>query len=447
MLTESDLNAGWLVDECRQLSVEVEVVVRQLLLSPGGRRGVARTLGAIGCLALGLLLATTATAEPLYPRPDPDPFYAAPADLAAHHPGDVLDVRALPPLAMFPGSTVTLVKFRSTNSHGAPIAATTTVLVPFGRRPDGPLLSYQHFINALGTGCAVSHKLYGDDLNLRVTTPILNVALAKGWAVALPDHLGPRFALGAARLGGQIVLDGIRAVRRLPALAVPHSPAVMAGYSGGGLATAWAAALQPTYAPELELAGAAIGGVAMNLVTMAEALGLNPHPSFGLAMAAAIGLEREYPDRLPISSYLTPRGREVAEAMADSCSNEILTAGIGGSAREYIADTSIFDSREARSVVEENSLELYGGVPETPLLEWHSTDDRQIPIEAVENTVRRWCAAGVRVQTLRVPAIDQLPEAEPLSGAEHLSTAVLGAPAAMLWLDARVRGEPAPSNC
>ncbi|MGK8524883.1 lipase family protein [Nocardia asteroides] len=401
----------------------------------------------MGGVALGLLLATTATAEPLYPRPDPNPFYAAPADLAEHRPGDVLGVRALPPLAIFPGATVPLVKFRSTNSHGAPIAATTTVLSPFGRRPGGPLLSYQHFINALGTGCAVSRKLYSDDLNLRVTTPILNVALTQGWSVALPDHLGPQFALGAARLGGRIVLDGIRAAQRLPALDVRHSRVVMAGYSGGGLATAWAAALQPTYAPELKLAGAAIGGAPMNLVTMAEALGLDPHPSFGLAMAAAIGLEREYPDRLPISSYLNPRGLAVAEEMADSCSNEILTAGLGGSAREYVTSTSIFDSRAARSVVEENSLELYAGVPEIPILEWHAPDDRQISIEAVQNTVRRWCAAGVRVQTLPVPPIEQVPGVGEASGIEHLSAAVSGAPGVWLWLDARVRGEPAPTNC
>lgn len=435
------MQAGWSTN-ARELPVEVEIVIGRLFCFPGGRfSGVARALGAVCAVALGLIPATMATAEPLYPRPDPDPFYAAPADLAAYLPGDVLGERALPPLAIFPGSSVTLVKFRSTNSRGAPIAATTTVLTPFGRRPGGPLLSYQHFINALGTDCALSHKLYGDDLNLTVTTPILNVALAQGWSVALPDHLGPQFALGAARLGGQIILDGIRAVKRLPALAVPSSPTVMAGYSGGGLATAWAAALQPTYAPELELAGAAIGGAPMNLLTMAEALGLNPHPSFGLAMAAAIGLEREYPDRLPISAHLNPRGLEVGKAMANSCSNEILISGLDGSARDYITDTSIFDSREARSVVEENSLELYAGVPETPIFEWHSPEDQQIPVDAIENTLRRWCTAGVRVQTLRVPSVELGP------ALEHLSPAVLGAPAVMQWLDARVRGEPAPSNC
>ncbi|MFR9752485.1 lipase family protein [Nocardia sp. 004] len=404
-------------------------------------------MAAICGVTLGLLLTTTATAEPLYPRPDPDPFYAAPADLAAYQPGDVLGVRALPPLAIFPGSTVTLVKFRSTNSRGAPIAATTTVLTPFGHRPGGPLLSYQHFINGLGTECAVSHKLYSDDLNLMVTVPSLNVVLAQGWSVALPDHLGPQFALGAARLGGQIVLDGVRAVKRLPALNVQRSPAVIAGYSGGGLATAWAAALQPMYAPELKLAGAAIGGAPMNLETMAEALGLGPHPSFGIAMAAAIGLEREYPDRLPISSYLNPRGLAVADAMVNSCSNDILAAGTGGSAGEYVTSTSIFDSRDARSVVAENSLELYAGVPETPIFEWHSPDDQEIPVDAIEHTIRRWCAAGVRVQTRQVPTVEYLPTVERLPGVEHLSAAALGAPEALLWLEARVRGEPAPTNC
>lgn len=83
------------------------------------------------------MLATTATAEPLYPQPDPDPFYAAPADLGAHQPGDVLDVRAMPPVPLFPGATVTLVKFRSTDSHGGPIAATTTILTPSAISPTG----------------------------------------------------------------------------------------------------------------------------------------------------------------------------------------------------------------------------------------------------------------------------------------------------------------------
>lgn len=88
------------------------------------------------------------------------------------------------------------------------------------------------------------------DPNLVVReAPAWNVLLQRGWTLALPDHLGPRFAYGAAKLGGQITLDGIRAVQRVPDLRVEHSPVAMAGYSGGGMATAWAAALAATYAP------------------------------------------------------------------------------------------------------------------------------------------------------------------------------------------------------
>lgn len=399
------------------------------------RSGSAKVLAALGGVVLGLSTVTPAGADSIYPIPDPDPFYAAPADLAAHQPGDVLRVRAMPPVAVFPGATVTLVQFRSANSRDEPIAATTTVLTPAGHRPDGPLMSYQHFINALGTRCAVSHQLYSDDPNLLTTASILNVAMAQGWSIALPDHLGPYFAFGATRLGGRIVLDGVRAVKQVPELASQQSPVALAGYSGGGMATGAAAAMQPTYAPELKLAGAAIGGAPMNLLTMVEVLGYDPHPAFGLVMAAAIGLEREYPSELPISSYLNQRGLAIRDAMANDCTNQILADGLGGSARAFMTDTSGFDVGEGRAVLEENSLELFGEVPATPVFEWHSPDDPLIPVQAIDNTDHRWCAAGVPVQAMRVPA------------PEHLSGAVIGAPEVMAWLNGRVRGEPAPSNC
>lgn len=398
-------------------------------------RPFLRFLGALGGMACTLLVATPATAGPIYPRPDPDLFYAAPADLAAHRPGDVLDVRVLPPVAVFPGATVRLIKFRSTDSRGAPIAATTTIATPAGHRPGAPLLSYQHFINSLGTDCAVSHRLYGADPNLSVIMPALGMMLQRGWSVALPDHLGPHFALGAGRLGGQITLDGVRAVQRLPELAVADSPAVLAGYSGGGLATAWAAALQPSYAPELRLAGAAIGGAPMNLVSMANGLGFEPHPAFGLAMAAAIGLEREYPDRVKVSSNLNQRGLALRDAMANSCTNDILAIGAGGSAHEFATERTVFNQPDAWAVVEENSVELYGRVPEIPIFEWHSPTDPLVPVDAIDSTNRRWCAAGVRLQTLLVPSF------------EHLSAAAAGAPAMLAWLEGRVRGEPAPVSC
>ncbi|MEC3954693.1 lipase family protein [Nocardia sp. CDC153] len=382
------------------------------------------------------IAAGSAAAQPLLPTPDPDPFYAAPADLAAHQPGDVLAVRAQPALSIFPNTDVTLIKFRSTDSEGKPIAATTTVLSPHDRRPDAPLLSLQQIINGLGSQCAVSRVLYTTDPNLMVReAPAWNVLLQRGWSMALPDHLGPRFAYGAAKLGGQITLDGIRAVQHVADLKVEHSPVAMAGYSGGGMATAWAAALAPTYAPELHLAGAAMGGVPMNLVSMLETLGMNRHPVFGLALAAGLGLEREYPDRFPITDQLNASGLAIRDKLLNSCTNDILAAGAGVGALDIAKTTVMTDDPVARSVVEDNSLQLYSGVPNMPVFEWHSPIDGLVPVDAIVDTIHRYCAAGTPVWSEQEPVPD------------HLTAAVLGLPSVLNWLDARMRGEAAPTNC
>nr|WP_188828268.1 lipase family protein [Nocardia camponoti] len=385
---------------------------------------------------LTMLPVAVGSAAPLYPEPDPDPFYAQPADIASYQPGDVLAVRPMPALATFPDTTVTLIRFRSTSSEGKPIAATTTVLQPNNHAPDAPVLSYQHIINGLGNQCSVSKVLYTADPNLMVRESVFwNVALRRGWTMALPDHLGPNFAYGAAKLGGQITLDGVRAIRKVDELRVAGSRVAMAGYSGGGMATAWAAALQPTYAPDVEIAGAAMGGVPMNLVAMLEGLGFGSHPVFGLALAAGIGLEREYPDRFPISDQMNARGIAARDAIRNACTNDILSTGAGHGIGEFAASTSMIADKQARAVVEENSLSLYDGAPKMPVFEWHSPIDGLIPIGAIRDTTRRWCEAGAAVTTFETPVPD------------HLTAAVLGLPMAMTWIDARLNGQPAPSNC
>ncbi|QCQ91127.1 lipase [Rhodococcus sp. SGAir0479] len=397
------------------------------------RRG-ATALAAV--LALAGWVAPAAAAAPVYPAAAQDPFYTAPAGLGERSDGDVLAVRPMPALAAFPNTAVWQLEFRSTNSEGRPIAAVTTVLSPPNRQPNGPLLSYQHIVNALGTRCAPSRALYTGDPDLMIReAPALNVALSRGWTVALPDHLGPTSAYGAARLGGQITLDGIRAAQRAPELGLSGSPVAMAGYSGGGMATAFAAALAPTYAPELNIVGVAQGGVPMNLGKMARALGTAPHPVFGLALAAAIGLEREYPDELPIGEQLNDRGLAMRDAIANACTNQILATGAGRSVDEVATSTGLFDSPAVQRVLDDNSVEVYPGVPTAPIFEWHSPTDALIPVDSIDATVQRYCRAGATIQSELFPSPD------------HLTTAVLGAPRALDYLDARFRGEPAPRNC
>jgi hypothetical protein len=59
----------------------------------------------------------------------------------------------------------------------------------------------------------------------------------------------------------------------------------MSGYSGGAQVTGWAAQLQPTYAPDVKLTGAALGGLPADLAAVMRQL--NGGPFGGLEFAIA----------------------------------------------------------------------------------------------------------------------------------------------------------------
>ena len=63
---------------------------------------------------------------------------------------------------------------------------------------------------------------------------------------------------------GYNTLDSLRAALSSPAPGLTSATKIgLAGYSGGAIATEWAAQLAPTYAPEIDsdIVGAAMGGV------------------------------------------------------------------------------------------------------------------------------------------------------------------------------------------
>lgn len=87
-----------------------------------------------------------------------------------------------------------------------------------------------------------------------------------GYIVTSSDYEGPNAAFGAGPLAGHGVLDAIRATLAFPTLKLPKGTGVVGvGYSGGAIATGWAAALQPSYAPELPILGWAQGGTPANI--------------------------------------------------------------------------------------------------------------------------------------------------------------------------------------
>nr|WP_245721178.1 lipase family protein [Nocardia pseudovaccinii] len=349
-----------------------------------------------------------------------DSLYVAPADLAAHAPGDVLQVRTMPPpLGFLPLVSVTQIQFASTDSLGRPIAAVATVMSP-PNRGTGPLMVFDHTVNALGLACAPSKALWSGDPNLAIG-PALQVPMAAGWTVVFPDHLGPKSAYGAAKLGGQITLDAARAAQRLPELQVGASPVLLSGYSGGAMAAAWAASLAPTYAPELDIRGAAIGGTPTNLEEMAAGLGLNPHPAFGLAFAAALGLEREYGTQMPLSDHMNPAGLSLRARMANACTDQILSLGANLSVGQLATDLSLWDDPDIHGILRANSLEFSSAPPQVPIFAWSGDGDVLIARDALERTLGRWRSQGVPVAEITVPG-------------DHIVAAMLGLVPAVQWL-------------
>ncbi|WP_324188423.1 lipase family protein [Nocardia higoensis] len=383
----------------------------------------------LSILSLGVVGAP-AQAEPLYPQPDPDPFYAPPADLGSLQPGDVVRTRRIDTMP-YVGTEGWQVAFRSTNSGGNPIMGVTTVLIPVGVR-NPPLVSYQALINSLGSRCNPSRSLFNGELQDAVGAML---PIGRGWAISLPDYLGPNVAYGAAKLSGMVTLDSVKAAQRVTELGLADSPVAIAGYSGGGMATAWAAALQPTYAPDLKLAAAVAGGVPADLEQMALSLGFDPHPGFGLAFAAAMGLEREYPDRLPISDQLNENGLWFREFTHDACRRFLLFHGAFRSAEQMAASKSLMDSPQAREVLRENSLRDFPGVPTVPTYLWQGRYDTLTAFGPLAETAERYCKAGAPVQMV------------PYDIAEHMTAAVAGFADAWNYVEARFRGEPAPTSC
>ncbi|GAA4479874.1 lipase family protein [Rhodococcus olei] len=380
-------------------------------------------------LTLLLIAGPPAEGQPTTPAADPDAFYWPPPDLAAHPNGAVLRTRPVD-VSRYGNADGWQILFRSTNSAGAPIAATTTLMVPRGG-VDRPLVSYQAIINSLGTQCGPSHTLFTGQFQ---EAPALGPILARGWALAVPDHLGPTSAYGAARLGGQIVLDGIRAAKQLPEMRLVRSPVGLVGYSGGGMATGWAAALAPTYAPDLPIVGVAQGGVPTNLNEMATGLGFAPHPLFGLAFAATLGLEREYPSRFVVEPFLTPAGAALRDQIVNACSQQIIDDGAGHSTAEVTRDAGAVLTAPLRAVFDDNSLVASPLAPRAPVFAWHGAGDQLAPLDSTTTTLRRWCASGTRVLLNVLPG-------------DHGPAAIEGIPGAFGYLGDRFAGVPAPSNC
>jgi acetyl esterase/lipase len=259
---------------------------------------------------------------------------------------------------------------------------------------------------------------------------LIAAALAEGWAVSIPDHEGRKGMWGAPYEPGYFILDGIRAALSAELLGLsPSAPVAVWGYSGGGLATAWAAELCADYAPELDIVGAVLGSPVGDLGHTFRRL--NGSVLAGLPAVVIAALAHIYPelDRV-IQEHATDEGKVLLQRL------ERMTT-VGAVLRMAKKDVSAYLDRPLEEILTMpevqhvfDSIRLGATVPTPPVLIVQAVHDYLIDVEDIDRLADAYSAGGANV-TYHRDAFN-----------EHLLLHPLSAPMTLRWLQDRFARRP-----
>lgn len=386
--------------------------------------------------------------------PSEDGFYKPPEGFESEDPGTILRIRKTPqqlrsiflPIQV-KGAWQALV--RTTDSHGNATAIVTTIIEPFNADPS-KVVSYQVMQDSADINCSPSYSfLYGasmDTVFAQMEMYIIDVALDKGWYVVIPDYEGPKGAFTAGKMSGQSTLDSIRATLKSSNVTGVNEDAKVAmwGYSGGTIATGWAASLQPTYAKELKanLIGAAMGGFVTNITSTAE--GVDGTIFAGLAASSVAGLSNEYPliykmvkEAIKPKMYAAYRQAENL-CFLPSLFSFAFQSFFSGPNRYIATGWELFSDPELIKVINENTLALHNNsaMPEIPLFVFHGALDTIVSFKDSVRVFNNWCRQGIKSYEF---AIDET--------TGHITEFIEGTPAAIAWLTKIFDGEEPVKGC
>lgn len=407
------------------------------------RRAWATGLMLATAASYGLVAAPSATAAtPPTAAEERPPFYEPPAELPANN-GDVIrtepaDIYLDANKALKVDAHVNRIMYRTTDGQGEPLAVTGTVVTPktpWIGKGERPVIGYTYGTLGLGDHCAASRQMAE---GTAIEAALVQGLLLRGYAVAISDLEGggtPGDHTYVNReVTGNAMLDVVRAAQRLPEAQLPGSgPVALVGYSQGGGASAAAAELAETYAPELDIKGASAGAPPAQLDALVENLDGSDYVTF--LGYAVVGLAAGYD--IDLDSYLNDKGRELMKDARELCTSEALEAHKGVQTKDLTADGrplgEIMVEEPWGSVVRQQKIGEQA--PKFPLLINQSRYDDVIPFQVGERLKADWCAGGATVK--------HAPNVAP----DHTSGAVFGFPGVLAWLEGRFAGLPAPSSC
>jgi hypothetical protein len=423
-----------------------------------GNRIFRRMTTALLLLAVALIVAAP-VAQAAPPTPEEDPFYqySGSTPLAQVAPGTVLKTRTLSYHVVgvpLPVQAVQLL-YRSTSQLGEPTVNVTSVLKPLLSIGTPQVVAYQSFYDSLNPTDEPSYAISGG-LTLggaipQVESALIGPELLAGRTVVVADTEGEQADFAAGPEYGINTLDSLRAALASSATGLAGAKKIgLIGYSGGAIATEWAAELAPTYAPTVnsKLVGAAMGGVlvdpAHNLHYVEGSLSWA-----GVIPISIIGVSRAF--HIDLTPYLNEYGKELYAKLEKASITEVL-AQYPGLTWAQMAKPE-YPTPESVPVYVHTVNQLImgtGGTPTTPLLigqgalgELEGTagdkpgigeGDGVMIAGDVRTLARQYCAKGDKVQ------YDQYPLG-------HVTTAVPWIATAVPWLAARFAGSTAPQNC
>ena len=371
--------------------------------------------------------------------PARDPFYQPPPGFEHARPGTVLRSREveLAFMGLVPQQfTATQLLYRTTALNDLPQATVTTVIVPAERAAAGPvpLVSYQCAIDAVAGRCFPSYAMRRGAKALGALAQfeflLVAAALAEGWAVSVPDHEGPNGLWGAPHEPGYHVLDGLRAALNYERLGLSvEAPLGLWGYSGGGLATAWAAEVSGSYAPELNIVGAVLGSPVADLGHAFRRL--NGSFYSGLPGMVVAALTHVYPELDEvIQQHATEEGKAMLLRIEKMTTAHAVLRFIGMDMGKLVDQPleQILQTPEVQHVFD--SIKLGTAVPTPPVLIVQAVHDKIVSVDDIDDLTHTYQSGGASVTYHR----DMF--------SEHMLLHPMSAPMTLRWLTDRFNGKP-----
>ncbi|MBO2456097.1 triacylglycerol lipase [Actinomadura sp. LCR2-06] len=393
-------------------------------------------------------------------------FYNPPSALPAAN-GALIRTEALPLGLSLPGldgrplpGKATRLMYKSTDSNGKPVAVTGAYIEPTaawkGHGPR-PLVALASGTMGQGDQCAPSYALQhpltltGDTMSVSYEDLSIYRLLSTGAAVVVTDYVGlgatDRLHTYVNRLDeGHALLDAARAAHAVPGASITaRSKVGLYGYSQGGGASASAAELQPSYAPDVHLAGTYAGAPPADLTAVMKGID-------GSALVGALGwsingfAQSDPALRRIVDANINATGKAALKDISTMCVGDaLLKYGFTSSTKWSVSGKPIAEILPsipaAQAVLDKQRIGTLK--PAGPVRLATGVKDDIVPHAQARRLAVDWCRRGGNVGYVPV----DLPNLGDKTLLNHFAPLLLDQPTAVTWLTDRLNGKPSPSTC